>query len=141
MPTQAPSTSGAQCCYHGGCASFGTAHCNAAGAWCSESEERCKSCAGTLCLPPSLQRICVPSNEGVYNDSGVWGPACRAAGTGAVCPEPMCKWAAGGLMEVDANTAAAGKVRSHRFLGTVLLQARGELGRAGDAAGAVAEEL
>jgi len=47
-PTSAPE-GGDQCCYASGCSSYGTASCNAAGSWCSESAEACTRCGGTLC--------------------------------------------------------------------------------------------
>merc|ERR1712048_1259737 len=51
-PTAAPG--GAQCCYHGGCSSYGTFSCNAVGSWCSKSSAVCTSCGGTLCTTTSL---------------------------------------------------------------------------------------
>lgn len=44
----------AQCCYAGGCASYGTPLCNAAGSWCSGSVGACSGCGGTLCSGASL---------------------------------------------------------------------------------------
>jgi hypothetical protein len=43
-----------QCCYTDGCAVYGTASCNAAGTWCSESQGNCQRCGGTLCSALSL---------------------------------------------------------------------------------------
>merc|ERR1712048_1125883 len=51
-PTAAPGE--AQCCYHGGCSSYGTFSCNAVGSWCSKSSAVCTSCGGTLCTTTSL---------------------------------------------------------------------------------------
>merc|ERR1712014_434403 len=44
----------AQCCVYGGCASYGTSYCIAAGLWCSASEEACSTCGGTLCTEVAL---------------------------------------------------------------------------------------
>jgi len=50
-----PDASGVtQCCYYAGCAAYGSAQCNAAGAWCSASAEACSACGGTLCSGVSL---------------------------------------------------------------------------------------
>merc|ERR1712187_404561 len=43
-----------QCRYTGGCAVYGTASCNAARTWCSESQGNCQRCGGTLCSALSL---------------------------------------------------------------------------------------
>merc|ERR1712187_47208 len=51
-PTAAPGE--AQCCYHGGCSSYGTSSCNAVESWCSKSSTACTSCGGTLCTTTSL---------------------------------------------------------------------------------------
>merc|ERR1712048_249077 len=51
-PTTSPGD--AQCCYHGGCSSYGTFSCNAVGSWCSKSSAVCTSCGGTLCTTTSL---------------------------------------------------------------------------------------
>merc|ERR1740121_935783 len=57
-PTPSPSDSEAaeeaQCCVYGGCASYGTPYCIAAGLWCSGSDEACSTCGGTLCTGLAL---------------------------------------------------------------------------------------
>jgi len=134
-PPSTPSVaSGAQCCYHGGCASVGTAMCAAAGSWCAESEERCSSCAGTFCLESSPQRTCVPSNEGTWNDPVVWTPVCEATGSAGSCPAPMCIWASAGLFQVEGGAMTSVRRVSQRqqFLGTALLQASATLGLRSD---------
>jgi len=52
-PVPSPSLQG-QCCYAGGCSSYGTASCNAAGTWCSGSQSNCQRCGGSFCEAPSL---------------------------------------------------------------------------------------
>merc|ERR1719401_820100 len=119
-----PSTTmeGAQCCHHGGCSSVGTASCSAVGSWCSESEERCRQCAGTFCPALSPRRSCLPSGTGVYDNPSVWEPVCETSGAAGVCPEPMCKWS-GGLLEVNRKVSGARTTKRHHFLGAALIQA------------------
>lgn len=52
-PSLAPAEA-AQCCFHGGCSSYGTSFCYPAGIWCSESSEHCTSCGGIWCSGASL---------------------------------------------------------------------------------------
>jgi len=52
-PVPSPSLQG-QCCYTGGCSSYGTSSCNAVGTWCSESQSNCQRCGGTFCEATSL---------------------------------------------------------------------------------------
>merc|ERR1711948_76584 len=58
VPTPSPSPPAAagtaQCCVYGGCASYGTPYCIAAGLWCSLSDEACSTCGGTLCTEVAL---------------------------------------------------------------------------------------
>merc|ERR1712060_691280 len=136
-----PSSTGSQCCYYDGCSSFGsTTSCNPVGSWCSESEENCGQCAGTFCKALSPQRTCVPSGTGIWDNPSVWEPACTAAGTGGVCPEPMCKWS-GGLLEVRGRVVGARSARRQHFLGAALIQASATIAATNDIAGALQGEL
>merc|ERR1712060_299697 len=53
-PTPPAAAEKAQCCVYGGCASYGTAYCIAAGLWCSGTKEACSTCGGTLCTGLAL---------------------------------------------------------------------------------------
>merc|ERR1712039_265754 len=44
----------AQCCFYGGCSSYGTFHCYAPGVWCGASAQNCQSCGGDWCTDVSL---------------------------------------------------------------------------------------
>merc|ERR1719235_2109249 len=50
-PTAAapPADSEAECCFLGGCASYGSLSCHSVGSWCSQSSDNCQVCAGTYC--------------------------------------------------------------------------------------------
>merc|ERR1711972_325495 len=48
-PPPAPMESDAECCFHGGCSSYGTSMCHNVGTWCSQSSANCQACAGTYC--------------------------------------------------------------------------------------------
>merc|ERR1711920_811242 len=53
-PAAPPAGAEAQCCFSGGCSSYGTSSCYAVGTWCSESSGNCQMCQGTFCTRTSL---------------------------------------------------------------------------------------
>lgn len=102
-PAPAPAGEG-QCCYHGGCASFGTAMCNAAGAWCSETSDQCSRCGGTFCTAASAPSAPAPAPSPAPATTTVpWEPV-PAAPAPAAPPAPAPPATAAPAPNVPAPT-------------------------------------
>jgi len=141
-----PVESKAECCYAGGCASYGTAFCNAVGTWCSGSTENCQSCGGTHCTemdwwktqpaspsplgpdpapsPPLQGQCCYAGGCSSYGS-----PSCNAAGTWCSESQSNCQRCGGTFCEAASFLAKGGGRKSlrsasakHAHLGHMLIQ-------------------
>jgi len=105
-PAAPPAEAEAQCCFSGGCSSYGTSSCYAVGTWCSQSSENCQLCAGTYCsemdwwntqpsTPPNSNPIaegqcCLVGGCGSASciDGGVW--CSESSGNCQMCQGTFC---------------------------------------------------